>query len=147
MKHLVVKAGEMKNIAKRFARELQSETNIPKPLVVALHGPLGSGKTTFAQGFLRGLGITKVVTSPTFLIMKKYALKDDVFNAVYHMDFYRIKTRKELSVLGIKEILQDSKNIILIEWPKRVSAWLPKNAAHVTFEHVSEEIRSIAIQP
>jgi tRNA threonylcarbamoyladenosine biosynthesis protein TsaE len=108
-------------------------------VVLALKGDLGSGKTTFTQGFLRGLGIRGKAQSPTFVIFKRFALRDLPFTNVYHFDCYRIKKADELKILGIKEILENPKNIVLIEWPERIKNILPKNIRKIEFKHGKKE--------
>ena len=115
-------AQETKKIAKLLAQE------ISRPVVLALTGDLGSGKTTFIQGFLKGLGVKKRITSPTFVIMRTY-------NLVYHIDCYRLSKAKELLKLGFKEILQSPKVIILIEWAEKIQKILPKNTIWLEFKH------------
>jgi len=108
-------------------------------LVITLHGDLGAGKTTFTQGFLRGLGVKSKITSPTFVIIKNYKLRITNYEKVFHMDAYRIKSAKEILDLNWKEIISDSKNIILIEWPERISKILPKNKIQITFKYGKNE--------
>ena len=120
---------QTKKIAKLLAQE------ISRPVVLALTGDLGSGKTTFIQGFIKGLGVKKRITSPTFVIMRTYNLKPKTYNLIYHIDCYRISKPKELVKLGFKEILQTPKAIILIEWAEKVRKILPKNTIWLEFKH------------
>ncbi len=113
---------------------------------MALKGDLGSGKTTFTQGFLRGLGIRGKAQSPTFVIFKRFALRDLPFTNVYHFDCYRIKKADELKILGIKEILENPKNIVLIEWPERIKKILPKNIWKIEFKHGKKENERVIIK-
>jgi len=100
---------------------------------------LGSGKTTFVQGFLRGLGIKKKITSPTFVIAKNY-------KQAYHIDCYRIKKADELLKLGLREVLENPQNIVLIEWAEKIKKILPKNFVWLKFEHgPKENIRVIRL--
>jgi len=112
--------------------------------VFALKGNLGAGKTTFVQGFFRGLGL-KRAASPTFIIMRRYSLKRGIFKNVYHMDAYRLKKTKELKVLEFGEILADPQNIVLIEWPERIKNILPKNVKWIIFKHGKKEDERIII--
>jgi len=115
-------------------------------LILALQGELGAGKTTFVQGFLRGLGIKKKITSPTFVLIKYYMLHASCFKNTYHIDCYRIKKADELLNLGLKEILNVSQNIVLIEWAERIQRALPKDAIWIKFEHgPKENIRVIRL--
>ncbi|OHA69003.1 MAG: tRNA (adenosine(37)-N6)-threonylcarbamoyltransferase complex ATPase subunit type 1 TsaE [Candidatus Wildermuthbacteria bacterium RIFCSPLOWO2_01_FULL_47_18] len=103
--------------------------------VVSLEGDLGSGKTTFSQGFAKGLGIKQNVTSPTFVIVKPYKIRDTRYKLFYHIDCYRIHKPKELLDLGWKEILKNPRAIILIEWGDQVRRILPKDSIRIAFSH------------
>lgn len=132
---------ETKKLAGLLAREISKTRFKSKDaLVIALHGNLGAGKTTFVQGFLRGLGVKSKITSPTFVIVKSYKVKS---YKVYHIDCYRIKKPTELVLLGIKEIFSPPaggpKNIVLIEWPERIKKLLPKNIFKINFKHGKKE--------
>lgn len=131
---------QTKKIAGLLAKEILAEKLKRKDaLVLALVGDLGSGKTTFTQGFLRGLGIKNKITSPTFVIAKSYKLKAISYKLAYHFDCYRIRKPAELLSLGFKEILTNPQNIVLIEWPEVVKKVLPKNSVWIKFEHGGKE--------
>jgi len=112
--------------------------------VIALSGDLGSGKTTFVQGFCKGLGIKKRAISPTFIIFRRFAIprvishKSKVSN-VYHIDAYRIKKTSELSALGLCDIMKNPKNIVLVEWAENIKKILPKGTLWVRFRHGRKE--------
>jgi len=110
--------------------------------VFALQGELGAGKTTFVQGFLRGLGIKRRSASPTFIIFRRFRIgrkslvvSRQSFRNVYHVDAYRIKKPRELLALGFKEILSDPQNIVLIEWAENIKRILPKETTWLRFAH------------
>ena len=135
---------ETKDFAKSFARKFSISRKQRGALVLALVGNLGAGKTTFVQGFLRELGVRSKITSPTFVLIKRYRLKcsllhDLCFMNAYHIDAYRIKKPKELLDLGIKEILKNPENIVLIEWADRIKKILPGNPVWIKFEHGDKE--------
>ena len=111
-----------------------------KAWVIGLGGELGSGKTKFIQGFAKGLAIKSRLTSPTFVLMKKY-------KNLYHIDCYRLNKPKELLDLDFKEIISNPKNIVLIEWAEKVHSILPRDTIWVRFEIVSEKERKILINP
>ncbi len=113
--------------------------------VLALRGNLGDGKTTFLQGFARGLGIAEVVNSPTFLIMKKFKIPNSNFSFFYHLDLYRLENEQDLEFINFQEIFADPKNIIAIEWPERVEKLLPKEVIKIIFNYVQENTREIKI--
>lgn len=137
--YLTNSAKETKNLAKILALEAVKTKRNKGALVFGLVGDLGSGKTTFIQGFIRGLGIKKRVTSPSFLMMRNYKLRAKNYAKVYHIDAYRIKNPKELLVLGLKEILAGPKNLVLIEWADKIKRILPKNAIWINFKYGKKE--------
>lgn len=130
---------ETKRFAEQLARAIvrrKSKTlHRRSAVVIALTGDLGSGKTTFVQGFLCGLGVRRRATSPTFVLIKRFKLHVSGFKNVYHADAYRIKASSELVKLGIREIFSDPHNIVLIEWAERVRHLLPKRAIRISFAH------------
>lgn len=127
---------ETKNLAKKIAGGvLKSGPRRSGATILALQGDLGSGKTTFTQGFARSLGIKSRVISPTFLIFRKYNLKGKDFKNLFHVDLYRIKGIEELDALGFGDILKDKGNIVLIEWAEKIRKFLPRYAECVYFKH------------
>jgi tRNA threonylcarbamoyladenosine biosynthesis protein TsaE len=111
--------------------------------IICLEGDLGAGKTTFTQGLLRGLEAEGPYTSPTFLIMKEYALlKPQSIRKVYHIDAYRIGA-EDLLQLGWEEIVTDKQSVVIIEWPEKVAEILPKEAMKIKLEWVDENERKI----
>lgn len=111
--------------------------------VVALSGELGAGKTTFAQGAARALGVDEQVTSPTFVIEKIYALADQKFARLVHIDAYRLKTADELRALGWDELIAENGNLIIIEWPENVPEAIPLDAKHISIAIGEGEERTI----
>ena len=89
--------------------------------VIALFGDLGSGKTTFTQGFAKACGVTSPITSPTFTIMHIYRGQQW---PIYHFDFYRLHSVAEAQALGCEEYF-DGDGVSLVEWPERALALLP----------------------
>lgn len=127
-------ATQTKQIASRFAKEI-SRISANRARVIALSGNLGAGKTTFIQGFARALGIKAPIQSPTFVLMKIYALTKKHIKHLVHIDAYRIEKAQELEHLGLHDILNDKDAIVLIEWADRVEKILPNDAIWVRFEH------------
>jgi tRNA threonylcarbamoyladenosine biosynthesis protein TsaE len=115
--------------------------------VFALQGDLGAGKTTFTQGFLKGLGSKKRVTSPTFVLMRRHRFgsgsvaraPQKKFKNVFHIDAYRLKKPEHLAALELDVILNEPSNIILIEWPEQAKKFLPKNTVWVKFKYGKKE--------
>ncbi len=117
-----------------------------KALVIALEGELGAGKTTFVQGFAGLLGIKSKIKSPTFTLMKSYKIPvSGNYEFLYHIDCYRLKNYKDLVPLGIKDILDNPKNIVLIEWAERVKEILPGKFIKIHIDHIDQTIRKITI--
>ena len=110
-------------------------SNGMKATIVALQGDLGSGKTTFAQGFGKIVGVEENMPSPTFVIMKSYNIDWNGFKKLIHIDAYRLEKEDELLHLGWDELIKDPENFILIEWPERVEGLIPKDAKRIHFKH------------
>jgi len=139
MKTIISKsATETKKIAQDLAKKLAVKKSESAAVVIGLFGDLGSGKTTFTQGFAAGLGIKGKVVSPTFILMRRHG-------NFYHFDCYRIKNYKEILILGWQEIVGNPENIILIEWAEKIKKILPKKIIKINFEHVSANKRKIEI--
>jgi tRNA threonylcarbamoyladenosine biosynthesis protein TsaE len=112
-------------------------------VVIALHGDLGAGKTTFVQSLAHTLGVTEHVTSPTFTIMKGYETTDEVFQNLIHMDAYRIDDESELAPLRFGDILQAPGTLFCIEWAEKIATALPANIIHLTLNVVDENTRTV----
>lgn len=142
-------ASETKKFAADFAKKVfQTVPSLEGALVIGLEGNLGSGKTTFTQGFAKGLEIKEKILSPTFVIFKKYKIQDTKYKirAFYHVDCYRLKKPQELLELGFKEIIGDPKNIVVIEWVERVKKILPKNSIQIKFIATGKNQRLIKLK-
>lgn len=112
-------------------------------VIIALYGDLGGGKTTFIQGFARGLGIKARIISPTFIILRSYDLKKNRF---FHIDLYRVQGRNDLKGIGIEELLNSKKDIVVIEWAEKLEKLLPKKRIDIFFEDKGEDKREISIR-
>jgi tRNA threonylcarbamoyladenosine biosynthesis protein TsaE len=94
------------------------------PRVICFSGDLGVGKTTCIQMMGRFLGVTESMTSPTYVISKKYPIQENKkFQSFVHMDTYRI-TEQEEDLFGLGKVLQDSRALVCIEWPEKISHFL-----------------------
>lgn len=104
--------------------------------VVLLKGEMGAGKTVFAKGVARGLGVTDEVTSPTYAYMNDYGGK------LYHYDCYRLSSGEDAESLGLTDYFY-GKGICLIEWSENISDVLPENAKTVEIVKISDTERKI----
>ncbi len=116
---------------------------IPYGTCIALRGNLGAGKTVFARGFVDGLGIDDIVSSPTFTIVKEYHAGNN--NWLYHLDLYRITDSNAALVFGIDEYMNDSNAIVLIEWPERIADLFDENTIYIDIKRTGEESRKITV--
>jgi len=148
-------AAETKKLGRLLARELRGGE------IIALIGDLGSGKTTFTQGLLDGLGAEGPFTSPTFIIMRHYNKEAPISKSqfpkdsnkinerleirnIYHLDAYRVND-KDIMDLGWEEIISDKKNVVIVEWADRVEKILPKDTVRIEFWWLDEKKRRISI--
>lgn len=115
-----------------------------RAMIVALHGDLGAGKTTFVQIIARVLGVAESVVSPTFIIQKRYPLEGQIFSNLIHIDAYRLENIEQLAVLDWEELERDSSNIIFVEWAENVAEILPPETKHIYLKYIDEETRSIS---
>lgn len=99
-------------------------------LVVYLSGPLGAGKSTLARAWLRELGVTGPIKSPTYTLLESYPLDDAL---AMHLDLYRLAGDSELEYLGLREMWEAAR-LVLIEWPEKVTAGLPLPDMEITLE-------------
>lgn len=109
--------------------------------ILTLEGDLGAGKTTFTKGFAEGLGITRVVNSPTFTIIKEY---QDGSLPLYHMDVYRMEDENE--DLGLEEYFE-GQGVCLIEWAHLIQEQLPAERLQIVIKRAGDEERDITFTP
>ena len=101
----------------------QFANNLKAPVVVALHGDLGMGKSEIARAIIKVLrGADTVVPSPTFTIVQSY-------DGISHFDLYRVEDASELTEIGLMHAIEN--DITLIEWPDIAEAVLPENTIHI----------------
>lgn len=139
---------DTKKIASDFLAGLAKDSH-SQAIVVGLYGNLGSGKTTFVQCVAEILAVSEHITSPTFVILKRFKIKDlkFKFESLIHIDAYRLKNSDELHALGFEKLLKDPDNFIFVEWADRVADILPKKQTKLFFEFVDENTRKITISP
>lgn len=143
-KYITKNYKQTQKLGEKFAKEILKFPPQKSAIVLALCGNLGGGKTTFLQGFAKGLGIKEKILSPTFVIQKRFKFKNGNF---YHIDCYRLKDSKEILELDFKKLILNPENIIAIEWPEKIKKLLPKNTIFIDFKFVDENKRSILIKP
>jgi tRNA threonylcarbamoyladenosine biosynthesis protein TsaE len=152
LKYLTNSPAQTKKLGEILARETLKTLPQKKALIIALAGDLGGGKTTFLQGFAKGLRIKQKVLSPTFIIMRKFKINPPAgrpiskFKNFYHIDCYRVQKPKEILDLGFKNIIQNPQNIIAIEWADQVQEVLPKDILRLKFEFINEKTRKIMLK-
>ncbi len=129
-------AEETRALAARLASALAPGS------VLALHGDLGAGKTTFVQGLAAGLGIVESVTSPTFNI---FTLHRGNGHTLVHVDAYRLESGSQLEDLMIDDFLT-SPWWLAVEWPDNVADWLPPQALHLELTHTPDRRHLIRLR-
>jgi tRNA threonylcarbamoyladenosine biosynthesis protein TsaE len=133
---------ETEDFAKKFLDQLPDAYK--QASVIGLKGDLGAGKTTFVQDIAKILGIEERITSPTFVILKKYRIENfKKFNTLVHIDAYRLDEAIELLGLNFEEEVNDPHSLIFIEWPEKVEEALPENMTLIEFEFIDENKRKI----
>jgi tRNA threonylcarbamoyladenosine biosynthesis protein TsaE len=108
---------------------------VKPPLIIALAGDLGAGKTTLAQAICTGYGVTEPVTSPTFALVHRY---DAPKSPVYHLDLYRIQKPSELVNIGWDEIAM-AHALVIVEWPERAGELIPADHVPIDLEYAPSD--------
>ena len=106
--------------------------------VVILDGEMGAGKTAFAKGVAKGLGVLDEITSPT------YAYMNDYDGVLYHYDCYRLSSGEDAEALGLTDYFY-LKGVCLIEWAQNIADVLPKNCKRVKIEKIDQNTRKITL--
>lgn len=107
-------------------------------MILALSGPLGAGKTTFVQALSRVLGAKGNPRSPTFSLVRSYAVKAGDIKTLVHVDAYRIEDERDILPLGLDEYLSEPGTVVAIEWSERIANFIRATKVPVL---------SIAIEP
>jgi len=129
------------NETQQFAADLAKR--IPVGRVVALIGDLGTGKTTFAQGFARGLGVVEQVGSPTFKIVSEYV---GDHHKLFHVDCYRLSGGVDFLNIGGETLLNPDGAVTLIEWADIIQELLPVNTIYIRFSRSREAVDQRQLQ-
>ena len=124
--------------ARQFIAEMGDNT------AFALYGKMGAGKTTFIKAVCEELGVSDVITSPTFAIVNEYR-SDTAGELIYHFDFYRIKKLEEVYDMGYEDYFY-SGALCFIEWPELVEELLPGNTIKVTIEEIENGERKVTLE-
>ena len=114
-----------------FAEEFSKSLNGKE--IIAMYGELGAGKTAFARGLARGLGVEDSVSSPTFAIVNEY---QGVY-PIYHFDMYRIESWNDLDSIGFFDYIDNG--IIIIEWSENIEGALPDDVIRININKTSDE--------
>ena len=132
---MIVRSDELPGIAKKILDQLSPGD------ILALSGPLASGKTTLTQHILRQMGYAGRVTSPTFVLEKHYPVDYKGIKEVVHLDFYRLKP-EELATFGWQDYLGDQTTLTIIEWPEIGLELLPPSVKTVKLEIIDDQKRN-----
>lgn len=126
----------LRAFAANFARRLKAGD------VVALSGPLGSGKTTFADAIVRALHGGRGASSPTFTFWQRY----DGAPPIDHLDAFRIGDAAELSELGLEAAFDDPGSIVLVEWWHNAESLLPASRYEIDISGCGDRARSVRVR-
>jgi len=118
---------------KIFASEIADWVKIGD--VIALIGNLGTGKTTFTQGFAKAIGVKESVGSPTFKLISEYKGQN---YWLYHIDCYRLENAIQFINIGGDEYLKNENGVTLIEWADIIEEILPKDTVYINLKRVKE---------
>ena len=132
---------EIKNIENIGEAAQQFIENIGEHRVFAFYGKMGAGKTTFIKAICEGLGVSDIITSPTFAIVNEYSASD---GPIYHFDFYRIKKLEEVYDMGFEDYFY-SGALCFIEWPELIEEVLPEDAVKVTITENTDGTRTVCM--
>lgn len=118
----------------------------PRPLCITLEGELGAGKTRFARGLARGLGLDpESISSPTFVIHAEHRGEGEQAPAFSHLDAYRLSGEEELESIGFDELLGEPDRLVAIEWASRIAGSLPAQRVDVRIDHRGEQDRAVTV--
>lgn len=129
---------ELPRIAKKIARKLKAGD------VLALSGDLAAGKTTLTAALLAELGYDGAVTSPTFVLERRYPIRSSKIREVIHLDFYRL-AEDHLKSFGWLDEIGTPGTLTIIEWPERVAEQLPTTAKYIKLEVINEQTRRLTL--
>ncbi len=134
---LIFSLDDIDSAAKKFLDLLKDR------MVVAFHGNLGAGKTTFIKAVCKQLGVKENVSSPTFSIINQYKTENE--KTIFHIDLYRLKDLEEAVNAGVEESIYSS-DFCFIEWPEKIASILPADTVNVFFETIDESTRKLNVK-
>lgn len=112
--------------------------------VVLLHGDLGAGKTTLAQGIAAGLGYDGPVSSPSFVLINEYEIASGAIpDRLFHVDLYRLRDEADLDAIGYSELITPRESVTIVEWPERARHHLPDDFLLIEFSFGRTDERQI----
>jgi len=126
----------------RWGRRVGAE--VAAPIVLALRGDLGAGKSTLARAIARGAGVRGDIPSPTFNLLFRYPAPGG--REIVHLDLYRLEREEEVWELGWNE-LGGGDEVVMIEWPQRAGSLLAEPRWEIGLEEEGEERRRITLMP
>ena len=121
---------QLNSIAKQILDHTSTHTKF------AFYGEMGVGKTTLIKALSLQLGVTDVVSSPTFSIVNEY--QADEYTKIYHFDFYRLETEEEAYDMGYEEYFFQN-DLCLIEWPEKIEGLIPEDIIKVILTKKGEQ--------
>jgi tRNA threonylcarbamoyladenosine biosynthesis protein TsaE len=133
---IIFKLDNIQQAAEQFLQAIQQKK------VIALHGQMGAGKTTFVQALCKALQVNSNISSPTFSIINTYSTKDG--NTIYHLDLYRLKSEMEAIQAGVEDCLY-SGNICLVEWPEITPNLFPEDTLHCNITVLGVDERKLVV--
>jgi len=126
---------EMEEIGIGIAEDLHDGS------LVSLVGPLGSGKTTLTKGIAKGLLITEIVSSPSYLLARTYVGR----LTLHHIDAYRISSLAEFAEVGLDAYLPPEEGVSVVEWPDRIEGLVERSDVYVRIELLDEDARRVHV--
>ena len=133
---ITYKLPDIKDAATRFWKEIGAKK------IIAFHGAMGAGKTTFVHTLCDTKGVMDVVGSPTFSIINEYSFPGGM---IFHIDLYRLKDEEEALRAGVEDCLF-SDHICFVEWPEKAPGIFPSDTVHVHIEVINSDTRHLTIQ-
>lgn len=126
---------DMENLGREIASRCKAGT------VISLRGSLGAGKTVFARGVARFLGVKEAIVSPTFTLVQEY----EGSMPMYHMDLYRINSEEDFFMIGGEDMLF-SNGLCLIEWSEIINSLLPSGTVFINIKVEPDQRRIVEVK-